>query len=220
MVPAANGDRFVTRLKSIPEADVGIVGEGFFDPVFELHFFHIGEIGVGAVADTHDSEKGEVRRDAGARRRERQLFYQAATAADIQLSLAGRIFVIIKKTIMTTQEIAARYYELASQRKVIEIQDSLYDENVVCQEPEKAAAMGFAVITTGREAIKAKGVARRATIEAIHSYSCSEPIVAGDFFSVVLKQDITFIGRPRVTLEEIAIFQVKDGKVIKEQFFY
>jgi hypothetical protein len=85
---------------------------------------------------------------------------------------------------------------------------------------EKATAMGLAVITQGKEAIKAKGVARRATIETIHSYHCSEPLVAGEFFSVVLRQDLTFKGRPRTTVEEIGIFQVRDGKIIKEQFFY
>ncbi|MBO9204790.1 MULTISPECIES: SnoaL-like domain-containing protein [Niastella] len=121
---------------------------------------------------------------------------------------------------MTTQETAARYHELANQRNFIEIQDTLYDENVVCEEPEKAASMGMAIFTNGREAIKAKGVARRATIETVHSYSCSEPIVAGEFFSVVLKQEITFKGKPRMALEEIGIFQVKNGMVIKEQFFY
>lgn len=117
---------------------------------------------------------------------------------------------------MTTQEVAARYHEMANQRKFIEIQDTLYDENVVCQEPEKAALMGMAI----REAIKAKGIARRATIETVHSYICSEPIVAGEFFSVVLKQEVTFKGKPTVTLEEIGIFQVKNGQVIKEQFFF
>jgi hypothetical protein len=121
---------------------------------------------------------------------------------------------------MTTQETAARYHELANQRKFIEIQDTLYDENVVCQEPEKAASMGFPIFTNGREAIKAKGVARRATIETVHSYNCSEPIVAGEFFSVVLKQEVTFKGKPRITLEEIGIFHVKNDKIVKEQFFY
>jgi hypothetical protein len=121
---------------------------------------------------------------------------------------------------MTTQEAAACYHELANQRKFIEIQNTLYDENAVCQEPEKAASMGFAVITNGLEAIKAKGVARRATIETVHSYTCSEPIVAGEFFSVVLKQEVTFKGKPRITLEEIGIFHVKNDKIIKEQFFY
>jgi hypothetical protein len=121
---------------------------------------------------------------------------------------------------MTTQEIASRYYELASQRQIAEIHDNLYADDIVSQEPEKAAANGLAVITTGREAIKAKGAARRATIEAIHSYSCSTPIVAGEFFSVVLKQEVTFIGRPRLSLEEIAVFQVQNGRIVKEQFFY
>lgn len=121
---------------------------------------------------------------------------------------------------MTTQEVATRYRELMSERKFIEVQDTLYHEDVVCQEPEKAASMGFPVFTNGREAVKAKGVARRATIETTHSYTCSEPIVAGEFFSAVLKQDVTFKGKPRLTLEEIGVFHVRDGKVVKEQFFY
>ena len=121
---------------------------------------------------------------------------------------------------MTTQELATRYRELMMERKFLEIQDNYYSEDVISQEMEKATAMGLAVISQGRETIKAKGVARRATIETMHSYYCSEPIVAGEFFSVVLRQDLTFKGRPRTTVEEIGIFQVKDGKVIKEQFFY
>jgi hypothetical protein len=44
--------------------------------------------------------------------------------------------------------------------------------------------------------------------------------VAGEFFSVVLKQDVTFKGKPRITLEEIGVFHVQDGKIVKEQFFY
>lgn len=121
---------------------------------------------------------------------------------------------------MTTQEIATAYRGLMNERKFIEVQDTLYHEDVVCQEPEKAAAMGMTIITKGREAIKAKGVARRATIETSHSYVCSEPLVAGEFFSVVLKQDVTFKGKPRMTLEEIGVFQVVNGKVVKEQFFF
>lgn len=121
---------------------------------------------------------------------------------------------------MTTQEIATRYHELASERKFIEIQETLYDENVVCQESEKAEQMGFPIFTNGLEAVKAKGIARRATIENVHSYTCSVPIVAGEFFSVVLRQEITFKGKPRTTLEEIGVFQIKGDKIIKEQFFY
>jgi hypothetical protein len=121
---------------------------------------------------------------------------------------------------MTTQEAAARYYELASQRKFIEIQDTLYHGDVVCQEPDKATSMGMPIFTNGLEAVKAKGIARRAMIETMHAYNVGEPIVAGEFFSVVLKQEVTFKGKPRIALEEIGVFHVKDGKIVKEQFFY
>jgi hypothetical protein len=121
---------------------------------------------------------------------------------------------------MTTQEVANRYHELMSQRKFIEVQDTLYHEDVVCQEPEKAALMGMAIITNGREAVKAKGIARRAGMETLHSYHCGMPIVAGEFFSVVLKQEVTFKGKPRISIEEIGVFHVKDGQVVKEQFFF
>jgi len=121
---------------------------------------------------------------------------------------------------MTTQEIANRYYELACQSKWTDIQDELHDENVVCQEPGHVVSRGLAVITTGREAVKAKSIANRGMIETIHSQYCSEPIVSDHFFSVVLKRDVTFKNRPRITLSEICVFQVTDGKIVLEQFFY
>lgn len=121
---------------------------------------------------------------------------------------------------MTTQEVANRYYELATQNKWVEIQDGLYHDDVTCREPDHAASKGLAVLTQGKEAVKAKGAARRAMIETLHSRYCSEPIVAGAFFSLVLKSDLTFKNMPRIQTEEIGVFQVRDGKVVSEQFFY
>jgi len=121
---------------------------------------------------------------------------------------------------MTTQEIANRYYELAGQGKWTEIQDELHDDQVICQEPEHAVSRGLQVITKGREANKAKSAANREMIETLHHQYCSEPIVAGSFFSVVLKRDVTFRNRPRTNIEEICVFQVTGGKIVREQFFY
>lgn len=121
---------------------------------------------------------------------------------------------------MTTQEIANQYYELACQSKWIEIQDGLYDRQVLSREPEHAALRGVQVITKGLEALKAKGVAHRGMIETVHSQYCSEPLIAGNFFSVVLRRDVTYKDKPRMETEEIGIFEVKDGKVVSEQFFY
>src|SRR5579862_5569829 len=119
---------------------------------------------------------------------------------------------------MTTLEIANKYYELANQRKWVEILDELYTDNALCIEPEHAAARGLKVVTEGREAIKAKGDAHRAKIETLHSRYCSEPLVTGKHFSMILQSDVTFKNQPRTQLEEIGVFEVKDGKIISEKF--
>ena len=121
---------------------------------------------------------------------------------------------------MTTQEVANSYVALANQNKWVELQDQFHDDNVICREPEHVVSRGVQIITQGKEAVKTKGAANREMMEALHSQYCSEPIVAGDFFSVVLKRDVTFKTRGRVQVEEIGVFQVKDGKIILEQFFY
>ena len=121
---------------------------------------------------------------------------------------------------MTTQQVASRYCELAKQNKWPEILDELCSHDLVNKEPEHVAARGIQAITKGLSEVKAKGEANRAKIEAIHSQQCSEPLVAGNFFTVVLSRDITFKGMPRMSKEEIAIFELKEGKIIGEQFFY
>jgi hypothetical protein len=121
---------------------------------------------------------------------------------------------------MTTQEIANRYYELACQGKWTEIQNELHHDSVICQEPEKAALRGVSVLTKGKEAVMAKSVANREMIEAIHQQFCSEPLVGANFFSLALKRDVTFKTNQRMQLEEICVFQVEEGKIISEQFFY
>jgi len=121
---------------------------------------------------------------------------------------------------MTTQEVAARYYELASQNKWNEIQETLHDENIVSREPEHGAPAGIEISTRGKAAVKAKSDAHRAMIETMHSRYTSEPLVAGKFFTIVLKRDVTYKGRPRAISEEIAVIEVKDGKIVSETFFY
>lgn len=121
---------------------------------------------------------------------------------------------------MTTQEVADKYHELMSANKREQIVDELYAQDIICKEPEHALAMGIPTLTTGLAAVKAKAKARAAMIAEIHGDFCSEPIIAGNFFSVVLGRDITLKGRPRMNLQEIAVFQVIDGRIVSEQFFY
>jgi len=121
---------------------------------------------------------------------------------------------------MTTQEVANHYYELMLADKREQIVDELYAQDIICKEPEHAMAMGIPTLTKGLAAVKAKSKARAALIAEIHSDFCSEPLIAGNFFSVVLGRDITLKAKPRMHLQEIAVFEVKEGKIVSEQFFY
>ncbi len=121
---------------------------------------------------------------------------------------------------MTTQEVASRYIELEKQGNWNQIQEELYSENIVSIEPEHAAAMGMPTITKGIEAIKAKGKAFNEGIAEMHGGYCTEPIVGGSFFSVAMGMDCTMKDGHRMNMEEIAVFEVKDGKIVTEQFFF
>ena len=121
---------------------------------------------------------------------------------------------------MTTQEVAARYYELACQSNWNEIHETFHDEDIVSREPEQGVPAGIETVTRGKAAVKAKTDRHRAMIETMHSRYTSEPLVAGNFFTIVLKRDVTYKGRPRTNSEEIAVIEVKDGKIVSETFFY
>ncbi len=124
------------------------------------------------------------------------------------------------EAVMTTQDVANRYMELEKQGKWMEIQDELYSPDVVCIEPEHAAAMGMQTVTKGLTAVKAKAQAWNESIVEMHGGYCSEPIAGGNFFSVAMGMDVTMKGIGRMKMDEIAVFEVKDGKIVKEQFFF
>ena len=46
------------------------------------------------------------------------------------------------------------------------------------------------------------------------------PVVGGDHFSVGRGMDITVEGFGRVKIDQIMLYEVKDGKIVLEQFFY
>jgi len=121
---------------------------------------------------------------------------------------------------MTTQELANRYYDLFQKRQVAEIYQQFYSADIVCTEPEHALAMGVPTITRGIEAVLAKSKARQEIIAEVHSFFSSEPVVGGDYFSVAMGRDMTLKNGQRLQLAEIAVFGVKDDKIISETFFY
>jgi hypothetical protein len=72
----------------------------------------------------------------------------------------------------------------------------------------------------GLAAIKEKGKMFNEMVEQVHGGFSTDPVVAGNYFSVGMGLDATMKGQGRVKMDEIALYEVKDGKIVKEQFFY
>jgi len=121
------------------------------------------------------------------------------------------------KTAMTTQQVAARFSELAQQEKWFEIQDELFADNVKSIDPENSPYFGYA---EGKAAVRKKGEDWVKRIESAHRRYTTEPIVGGNHFAVGREVDITVKGYGRIKIEEIMLYEVKDGEIVLEQFFY
>jgi hypothetical protein len=118
---------------------------------------------------------------------------------------------------MTTQEVANRFHELAQSGNWQQIQDELFTDNAESVEPPHSQGMQSA---KGRDALKQKGDMFSSMVEAMHGGYSSEPIVAGNHFAVAMGMDVTMKNMGRSKMDEIAVYEVKDGKIVKEQFFY
>lgn len=119
--------------------------------------------------------------------------------------------------ILTTKEVAARFNELAKQEKWFEIQDELFADNVKSIDPPNSPYFGYA---EGKAAVRKKGEDFVKRIEAAHRRHTTEPVIAGNHFAVGREVDITVQGYGRIQINEIMLYEVKDGEIISEQFFY
>jgi hypothetical protein len=124
----------------------------------------------------------------------------------------------LKNTNMTTQEIAARFDELAKTAQWEQIYDELYADDAESIEP--ASAEGPLQSVKGKEAMKKKGEEFNAQMEEFHSAYTTPAVVGGNHFSVAMGMDVTLKGAGRVNMEEICVYKVENGKIVLEQFFY
>jgi hypothetical protein len=120
---------------------------------------------------------------------------------------------------MTTQQIANRLVELCRRGEFSHAQDELYADDAVSLEPE-GAPDGPLGSVRGLEAIRQKAKAFDEAYESIHGITVSEPLIAGVFFSVAMDVDASWKQGGRFVMEEICVYQIRDGKIVLEQFFY
>ncbi len=119
--------------------------------------------------------------------------------------------------VMTTTEVANRFNELASQGQWNQIQNELFSDDAVSIEPVHSPGMRS---VEGIEAIRQKGKEFDEMVEEMHGGFSNQPQIAGNHFAVVMGMDVTMKGQGRMKMDEVAVYEVKDGKIVKEQFFY
>ena len=117
---------------------------------------------------------------------------------------------------MNTQEVANKLVELCRAGKNLDAIGELYADDVVSHEP-KGSHME---LSEGKEAAIAKNQQWYDMVEEVHSGQVSDPIVSGNFFSVTMDMDVTYKEYGRMPMSEVAVYEVKNGKIVAEQFFY
>jgi hypothetical protein len=122
-----------------------------------------------------------------------------------------------QEAVRTTQEIADRLVQLCREGKYEEAHTELFSDDAESIEPPGAQG---AQSVKGIDAIKKKGEDFQQMVETIHSGGMSDAIVAGRFIALSFTIDATYKGMGRQAMEEIAVYETKDGKIVKEQFFF
>ena len=117
---------------------------------------------------------------------------------------------------MTTKEIADRLVALCRKAEYETAQKELYAKDALSVEPQEGPA--FAKETKGLDAILEKGEKFAAMIEQVHANEVSDPLVVGTSFVCLMRLDVTMKGRGRMDMKELCIYDVKDGKIVREEF--
>jgi hypothetical protein len=119
---------------------------------------------------------------------------------------------------MTAQEIGNELVALCRQGKNMEAIERLYSPAIESVEALDHPQIGH--VQTGLDAVKGKN-RWWADHHQIHKAEAGGPFVNGDRFIVHFTYDVTpkQTGR-RMTMTEAGLYQVKDGKIAREEFFY
>jgi len=117
---------------------------------------------------------------------------------------------------MTVQELAKDFTELLKQGDDEAAASKYNADDIVSHEAQE----GPMAVCRGREALQKKSEWWRANHE-VHGGSVDGPFVNHDQFAVRFKYDLTAKATgERVTMEEVGLYTVKNGKITEERFFY
>jgi len=118
---------------------------------------------------------------------------------------------------MTTKEVADLLVEMCRNGKVEEVKVALFTEETLSIEPSEGL---LPKEVKGLKAIQQKAELFISFVDQFYGSTITDPVVAGDYFTIGWTSDLQMKGHPRETNTEICLYKVKDGKIVMEQFFY
>jgi len=99
--------------------------------------------------------------------------------------------------------------------------EACYGEDIVSVEPLPEGTPG--AIVEGLAGVREKAAAWYESNE-VHSCAVEGPFPHGDRFAVTFDLDVTSKAGPmagqRIRMKEVGLYTVRDGKVVREEFFY
>ena len=114
----------------------------------------------------------------------------------------------------TIQHIAERLVTLCREQKFIEAYRELYGEEAESIDPMYSLmppARGLITLIEREKQFLAKAT--------VHKIEISEPLVSGKYFAVRIHMDFNTEDRGRKIVDELAVYHVKGGKIVRQQFF-
>ena len=115
---------------------------------------------------------------------------------------------------MSIQAVAKQFMDLCNQGKNFDVMRTMYAANIVSVE-------GDGTETAGQQAVIRKSE------DWVSDKSFDSQAIRGPFFNGTNQFAVHFIHKvtpkatgKQVTLEEVAVYTVKSGKIIREQFFF
>lgn len=118
---------------------------------------------------------------------------------------------------MTTKEIASRLVDMCRNGQVEEAKELLFAPDIVSIEPVEGILPRE---VRGMEAIREKAALFVSLVDHFFGDTISDPVIAGNYFSVSWDTDIQMKGEERKTVSELCVYKTREGKIVSEQFFY
>jgi hypothetical protein len=114
----------------------------------------------------------------------------------------------------TITEIAQRLVVLLKQQQFVQAYQELFNENAESIDPIYHDQPTLKSLTQLIE--REKTFLSRTDI---HSINVSEPLLAGNYFTISLSMIFSIAGQEQKKIEELCVYKVEAGKIISQQFF-